>query len=128
MSGSAGLTNPTGGSQARLWAPSSRPTSVRAERTRYSYARMRGILSKPAAPDDSLRKQIRTAPRHPKKHPHQRRSRATIDTIFDATVQVLLANGFDKTTTIQIADRAGVSIGSLYQYFPNKRALLAAIV
>ncbi|GFE86537.1 hypothetical protein GCM10011488_14910 [Steroidobacter agaridevorans] len=40
----------------------------------------------------------------------------------------MLANGFDKTTTLQIADRAGVSIGSLYQYFPNKRALLAAIV
>lgn len=64
----------------------------------------------------------------PRKKPQQQRSRATIDTIFEATIQVLLANGFDKTTTIQIADRAGVSIGSLYQYFPNKRALLAAIV
>ncbi|WP_161815183.1 TetR/AcrR family transcriptional regulator [Steroidobacter agaridevorans] len=64
----------------------------------------------------------------PRKRPQQRRSRDTIDTIFEATIQVLLANGFDKTTTLQIADRAGVSIGSLYQYFPNKRALLAAIV
>jgi AcrR family transcriptional regulator len=64
----------------------------------------------------------------PRKKPQQRRSRDTIDTIFEATIQVLLANGFDKTTTIQIADRAGVSPGSLYQYFPNKRALLAAIV
>jgi len=51
-----------------------------------------------------------------------------MDNIFEATIQVLLANGFEKTTTIQIAERAGVSIGSLYQYFPNKRALLSAIV
>ncbi len=40
----------------------------------------------------------------------------------------MLANGYEQTTTIQIADRAGVSTGSLYQYFPNKRALLSAIV
>ena len=73
-------------------------------------------------------KRNRAASLNPRKKPQQRRSRATIDTIFEATIQVLLANGFDKTTTIQIADRAGVSPGSLYQYFPNKRALLAAIV
>jgi AcrR family transcriptional regulator len=73
-------------------------------------------------------KRNRAASLSPRKNPQQRRSRATIDTIFEATIHVLLANGFDKTTTIQIAERAGVSIGSLYQYFPNKRALLAAIV
>jgi AcrR family transcriptional regulator len=65
---------------------------------------------------------------NPRKKPRQRRSRVTIDVIFEATIQVLLANGLDRITTIQIADRAGVSVGSLYQYFPNKRALLAAIV
>lgn len=64
----------------------------------------------------------------PRKKPQQRRSRVTIDTIFEATIQVLLANGLDKITTIQVAERAGVSVGSLYQYFPNKRALLAAVV
>jgi AcrR family transcriptional regulator len=64
----------------------------------------------------------------PRKRPQQRRSRVTIDSIFEATIQVLLANGLDKVTTIQIADRAGVSVGSLYQYFPNKRALMAAVV
>ena len=64
----------------------------------------------------------------PRKRPKQRRSRVTIETIFEATIKVLLANGLDGITTIQIADRAGVSIGSLYQYFPNKRALLAAVV
>ena len=70
----------------------------------------------------------RTEALSPRKKPQQERSRVTIDTIFEATIQVLLANGLDKITTIQIADRAGVSIGSLYQYFPNKRALMAAVV
>lgn len=73
-------------------------------------------------------KRNRTESLNPRKRPQQRRSRVTIDTIFEATIQVLLANGLDRITTIQIADRAGVSIGSLYQYFPNKRALLAAVV
>ena len=65
---------------------------------------------------------------NPRKNPRQRRSRVTIDSIFEATIQVLLASGLEKVTTIQIAERAGVSIGSLYQYFPNKRALMAAVV
>ena len=65
---------------------------------------------------------------NPRKKPQQLRSRVTIDSIFEAAIQVLLANGLDRITTIQIAERAGVSVGSLYQYFPNKNALLAAIV
>jgi AcrR family transcriptional regulator len=73
-------------------------------------------------------KRKRTDSLNPRKKPQQRRSRVTIDAIFEATIQVLLANGLDRTTTIQIAERAGVSVGSLYQYFPNKRALLAAVV
>jgi AcrR family transcriptional regulator len=73
-------------------------------------------------------KRSSTASLSPRKKPQQQRSRDTIETIFEAAIQVLLANGFEKTTTIQIAERAGVSIGSLYQYFPNKRALLSAIV
>lgn len=73
-------------------------------------------------------KRKRTEALSPRKRPQQRRSRVTIDSIFEATIQVLLAKGVDKITTIQIADRAGVSIGSLYQYFPNKRALMAAVV
>jgi AcrR family transcriptional regulator len=63
-----------------------------------------------------------------RKKPQQRRSRVTIDAIFEATIQVLLASGLDRITTSQIAERAGVSVGSLYQYYPNKRALLAAVV
>jgi AcrR family transcriptional regulator len=73
-------------------------------------------------------KKKRSQSLNPRKKPQQRRSRVTIDSLFEATIQVLLANGLDKVTTIQIADRAGVSVGSLYQYFPNKNALLAAIV
>ena len=73
-------------------------------------------------------KRKRSESLNPRKRPQQRRSRVTIDTIFEATIQVLLANGLDRITTIQIADRAGVSVGSLYQYFPNKSALLAAVV
>jgi len=65
---------------------------------------------------------------NPRKRPQQERSRVTLDAIFEATIQVLLASGLDKITTIQIADRAGVSIGTVYQYFPNKRALMAAVV
>jgi AcrR family transcriptional regulator len=89
---------------------------------------MQGILRKSASPDYSHMKRKRTNSLNPRKKPQQRRSRVTIETIFEATIQVLLANGLDKITTIQIADRAGVSVGSLYQYFPNKNALLAAIV
>ena len=107
---------------------SNTPTRVSAKQNRYWNVRMRGILRKSASPDYSHMKQNRTESLNPRKKPQQRRSHVTIDTIFEATIQVLLANGLDRITTIQIADRAGVSVGSLYQYFPNKRALLAAIV
>lgn len=89
---------------------------------------MRGILRRTALPDYSHMKRNRTESLKPRKKPQQRRSRVTIDTIFEAAIQVLLANGLDGITTIQIAERAGVSVGSLYQYFPNKSALLAAVV
>jgi AcrR family transcriptional regulator len=89
---------------------------------------MRGILRNSASQDYSHMATKRTEALNPRKKPQQRRSRVTIDTIFEATIQVLLANGLDKVTTIQIADRAGVSIGTLYQYFPNKSALMAAVV
>lgn len=48
--------------------------------------------------------------------------------IFEATLQVLLQVGFERLTTTRVADRAGVSVGTLYQYFPNKNALLAALL
>ena len=62
----------------------------------------------------------------PRKSPVQARSAASVEAILDATVQVLLSVGKDRLTTTRVALRAGVSVGTLYQYFPNKIALLQA--
>jgi len=62
----------------------------------------------------------------PRKSPVQARSTASVDAILKATVQVLLRVGKEKLTTTRVAARAGVSVGTLYQYFPNKSALLRA--
>ena len=62
----------------------------------------------------------------PRKSPVQARSTASVDAILKATVQVLLKVGKEKLTTTRVAARAGVSVGTLYQYFPNKSALLKA--
>ena len=64
----------------------------------------------------------------PRKTPTQARSAATVDAIFEATIQVLLAAGGQRLTTTRVAERAGVSVGTMYQYFPNKQALLYAVV
>jgi AcrR family transcriptional regulator len=66
------------------------------------------------------------SPSEPRKSPVQARSTASVDAILKATVQVLLRVGKEKLTTTRVAERAGVSVGTLYQYFPNKRALLRA--
>jgi AcrR family transcriptional regulator len=63
----------------------------------------------------------------PRKHASQRRSRATVDALIEATARILIRDGFDKASTNRIAERAGVSVGSLYQYFPSKEALVAAV-
>jgi AcrR family transcriptional regulator len=63
----------------------------------------------------------------PRKQPLQGRSRSTVDAILEAAAQVLERYGYAATTTDVIAERAGVSIGSLYQYFPNKDAVLLAL-
>ncbi|HEX7814392.1 TetR/AcrR family transcriptional regulator [Dyella sp.] len=52
---------------------------------------------------------------------------ATVDAIFEATIQVLLVEGPRKLTTTRVAERSGVSIGTMYQYFPNKQALFYAL-
>jgi len=64
----------------------------------------------------------------PRKKPRQQRSQATVDAILDATARVLCTTGYDRASTNRIALAAGVSVGSLYQYFPSKEALVAALV
>jgi AcrR family transcriptional regulator len=64
----------------------------------------------------------------PRKAPRQKRSQNTMDVILQATGELICARGLDGFGTNQIADRAGVSIGSLYQYFPDKEAILACMI
>jgi AcrR family transcriptional regulator len=64
----------------------------------------------------------------PRKLPKQGRSEATVEAILEAAAQVFEHHGYAAGTTNRIAARAGVSIGSLYQYFPNKDAVLVALV
>ncbi len=63
----------------------------------------------------------------PRKSASQERSRATVDALLEATARILVKEGFDKASTNRIAEVAGVSVGSLYQYFPSKEALVAAV-
>jgi AcrR family transcriptional regulator len=64
----------------------------------------------------------------PRKHPQQGRSRETVDALLEATAQLLVRDGIEKVSTNKIALKAGVSIGSLYQYFPSKEALIAELL
>ena len=64
----------------------------------------------------------------PRKSPVQARSNASVQSILQATIQVLLTIGKERLTTTRVAHRAGVSVGTLYQYFPNKSALLKAVL
>jgi AcrR family transcriptional regulator len=63
----------------------------------------------------------------PRKKPRQDRSQATVDVIFEAAARVFEEVGFEGATTNAFAERAGVSVGSLYQYFPNKLAVLRGL-
>ncbi len=65
---------------------------------------------------------------NPRKSASQQRSRVTVEAILDATARILTKEGYARASTNRIAAVAGVSIGSLYQYFPNKQALIAALV
>jgi AcrR family transcriptional regulator len=64
----------------------------------------------------------------PRKQASQERSRATVDALIEATARILVREGFDRTSTNRIAREAGVSVGSLYQYYPGKEALVAAVI
>jgi AcrR family transcriptional regulator len=62
-----------------------------------------------------------------RRSPKQARARETVEVIFDATARILLREGRAALNTNHIAERAGISIGSLYEYFPNKVAILLAM-
>ena len=64
----------------------------------------------------------------PRKTPTQARSTVTVKAISEATIQVLLSHGVERLTTTRVAERAGVSVGTLYQYYPNKRSLIFAVL
>jgi len=64
----------------------------------------------------------------PRKTPLQARSTVTVEAISEATIQVLLSHGEERFTTTRVAERAGVSVGTLYQYYPNKQSLLFAVL
>jgi AcrR family transcriptional regulator len=70
----------------------------------------------------------RRPPTKPRKKASQERSRATVDALVEATARILVKEGFDKASTNRIAEQAGVSVGSLYQYFPSKEALVVAVI
>lgn len=70
---------------------------------------------------------LRRPPSTPRKRPLQERSRLTVAAILEAAARILARDGERSFTTNRVAELAGVSIGSLYQYYPNKQSLLAAL-
>lgn len=75
-----------------------------------------------ASPPASLARRIRQ-----RKRPVQERARATVDAVLEATLQVLKREGYQALTTTRVAERAGVSVGTLYQYFPDRDSLVMAL-
>jgi AcrR family transcriptional regulator len=71
---------------------------------------------------------VRTPALSPRKPATQERSRATVQALVEATARVLVREGYERATTNRIAEEAGVSVGSLYQYFPTKESLVAAVI
>ena len=63
----------------------------------------------------------------PRKYPSQIRSKVTVDSIVVAASEILIKLGYEKSTTQRIAERAGVSVGTLYQYFPNKKSIFTEL-
>lgn len=63
-----------------------------------------------------------------RKNPRQQRSRQTVAAAIEAAEQLIAERGWQRLTTNHVAERAGISIGSLYQYFDSKEDLLAALI
>lgn len=67
-------------------------------------------------------------PNYPRRNAKQDRSRQTVEMLLDAAAQVLTREGYARATTNRIADRAGVSVGTIYQYFPDKDAVFDELI
>lgn len=78
--------------------------------------------------EDGSAGQRRGAASLARKRPHQRRARTTVEAILEAAAHILDTRGAEAFNTNAVAERAGVSIGSLYQYFSNKTALVQALI
>lgn len=63
-----------------------------------------------------------------RKSPKQARARQTVETLLDTTAQILLEEGGERLTTNYLAEKAGYSIGTVYQYFPNRQAIVLALI
>lgn len=68
------------------------------------------------------------ARKHPRRKAKQERARQTVDAILEGAAQVLLREGYARATTNRIAERAGVSVGTLYQYFDGKEDAFEALI
>lgn len=75
-----------------------------------------------------MAKRSQSVANEPRKRPHQERARATVDAILTATAKALKAEGYESMTTNRIAASAGVSVGTLYEYFPSKESIVALLV
>ena len=64
----------------------------------------------------------------PRKLPRQERSRATYEAMLEACARLLREEGYEALTTTGVAERAGVGIGTLYEFFPNKESIVAALI
>ena len=73
------------------------------------------------------RKPVAAATYQLRKQPKQARSKATVDAVLEAAARILVSDGYANASTNIIADTAGVSIGSLYEYFPGKEAIFAEL-
>jgi AcrR family transcriptional regulator len=80
-----------------------------------------------AEPGAALRRDLQVPDLAPKKRPAQQRSRDTFDALVDACTGLLLERGYARTTTNHVAERAGVNIASLYEYFSGKDAIVAQV-
>jgi AcrR family transcriptional regulator len=81
----------------------------------------------PAAPEPDVQRASQLPDLRPKKRPSQRRSRETFEALVEACAWLLAKRGYAGTTTNHIAERAGVNIASLYEYFPGKDAIVAQV-